>query len=72
MATSGDKLLIQKEEILRKFKNEAIYNEFHVLRSNVSVKKYIDNSKYVGEVFNQVRHGRGIYYYSNGAVYLGH
>lgn len=58
--------------ILQTFKDETIYDHFKQLRANIEIKRYVDQSRYEGEVFNSMRHGRGIYYYPNGAVYLGH
>lgn len=34
-------------------------------------RKLKDDSKYVGEVQGNVRHGKGIFYYPNGDKYIG-
>jgi hypothetical protein len=40
-------------------------------KKGIKVKNYVDSSKYEGEVVNDKRNGKGIYYYSNGDSYIG-
>jgi len=56
---------------MKNFEKEILYNEFHKLRKNIRIKNYVDRSKYEGELQNNLRHGKGIYHYSNSDKYIG-
>ena len=67
-----NKILIEKEEIISKFVQKYIIDETGHYRLGIKSKIFKDNSKYEGELtLNDVKIGKGIYYYSNGDRYLG-
>ena len=65
------KVLKEKEDLIRKFEEEILYDEFKRLRRNIKEKNYVDGSRYVGEVLNDYRSGKGIYHYANGDKFAG-
>jgi len=77
------KIQKEQENILRKFEYDYIFepnynksisdnpSKLKKMRSKICLKTYPDNSKYQGEIQNDIRSGKGIYYYANGDKYLG-
>ena len=46
------KILREKDDLIKKFENEILFDDIGSLRKNIKEKKYVDGSKYVGEVLN--------------------
>lgn len=43
-----------------------------LLRPDIYQKKYVDNSVYLGQLQEDTRHGKGIYYFTNqNEIYFG-
>lgn len=67
-----NRLKLEKNEIIQRFLLTHIYDERKVLRPGVSIKPYTDSAKFEGQLnLQQLKHGKGIYYYPNGDVYVG-
>ena len=67
-----NRLKLEKNEIIQRFLLSHIYDERKVLRPGISIKPYTDSAKFEGQLNLQYqKHGKGIYYYSNGDVYVG-
>jgi hypothetical protein len=64
-------MLQEKEDIIVRFQAQWIFDEQSKYKKGIKVKNYVDSSKYEGEVVNDKRNGKGIYYYSNGDTYIG-
>ena len=65
------RVLREKDEVIRKFEAEFINDPSGKHRKNVKLKNYVDGSRYEGEVINDKRNGKGIYHYANGDKYAG-
>lgn len=65
------KRLKEKEDIIKIFESKYIYDEGKILKSGIKIKKYSDNSSYVGSIKDEKRTQKGIYKYANGDVYCG-
>ena len=61
----------EREDILKRYEENYIYDGKGQYRKNVKEKSYVDGSLYIGEINNEHRHGKGIYNYGNGDKYAG-
>ena len=61
----------EKENILKKFEEKYIFDEFLKLRRGMKLKNYVDGSRYEGEIIGEKRTGKGVYHYANGDIFAG-
>ena len=66
-----EKVLKKKEDLIKKFELQYIYDSRRKPKSSIKIKNYIDGSRYEGQVTKDRRNGKGIYHYSNGDKYIG-
>ena len=61
------------QKLIKKLERKLIYekNNPSILNANMQRLQYADGSLYIGTVRNGVRHGKGIYYFSQREVYGG-
>ena len=65
------KLVREKDAIIRKFEDEYLLNAGRKPKKNVKIKSYQDGSRYEGELINEKRNGKGIYRYANNDCFVG-
>lgn len=59
------------EKHIQNLKNSILYDENQMIKQGVQQVSYPDNSKYFGPFKNNMRTGKGIYYFKNGDCYIG-
>ena len=59
------------EKHIQNLKNSILYDENHMIKQGVQQISYPDTSKYFGPFKNNMRSGKGIYYFKNGDCYIG-
>ena len=66
------RILSAKKEIIHQFELDYIIDtETNTFKPGVCKKNYTDDSKYLGQMQGNDRHGWGIYYYPTGDIYAG-
>ena len=66
------RILSAKKDIIYQFELEYIIDtETNTFKPGVYKKNYADDSKYLGQIQGNDRHGWGIYYYPTGDIYAG-